>query len=101
MTASIFDLPEITKLPDWAEPALLEDFSTGSLVILALLALLAFRFIRKVVGKIIVISLLAIIAIGIWEQRNQLQGCINPCQCSLFGQAVHIPIEHNPRCHQT
>lgn len=98
MAASVFDLPEVTALPGWLHPELAEDLSLVALIGVAFVAALAFRFVRRLVVRGLVVSLLLILAIGLWSQRHELSDCIDHCSCSLFGQVVQIPADKNPRC---
>ena len=78
MAASVFELPELTVLPDWLHPELLEDLSLVALVSIALVALLAFRLIRRLALRGVVVGLLVVLAVGLWEQRAQLSDCVDP-----------------------
>ena len=98
MARSVFELPELAVLPNWLHPELLEDLSLVVLVGLTLVALLAFRLIRRLVLRGVVVGLLLVLAIGLWEQRTQLSDCVDQCTCTLFGQTVQVPIDRNPRC---
>ena len=66
MAGSMFELPELTILPNWLHPELLEDLSLVALVSIALLALLAFRLIRRLVLRGVVVGLLVVLAVGLW-----------------------------------
>ena len=101
MAGSVFELPELTVLPDWLHPKLLEDLSLVVLIGIALVALLAFRLIRRLVLRGVVVSLLVVLAVGLWEQRTQLSDCVDHCSCTLFGQTVQIPADRNPRCQES
>ena len=98
MAASVFDLPEVAALPAWLHPELAEELSLVALVGVAFVAALVFRFVRKLVFRALLVSLLLIFAIGLWNQRHELSDCIDHCSCSLFGQVVQIPADKNPRC---
>lgn len=98
MIGSIFDLPEIAVLPSWLHPELVEDLSLLALLGVACIALLAFRFVRKLILRGFVLAVLLIIAVGLWDQRHELSDCVDHCSCSLFGQGVQIPADRNPRC---
>ena len=91
MARSVFELPELAVLPNWLHPELLEDLSLVALVSVALVALLAFRLIRRLVLRGVVVGLLLVLAIGLWEQRAQLSDCVAQCTCPLFGQTVPVP----------
>ena len=101
MASSVFELPELTVLPNWLHPELLEDLSLVALASIALVALLAFRLIRRLVLRGVVVGLLVVLAVGLWEQRAQLSDCVDQCTCTLFGQTVQIPADRNPRCQES
>ena len=101
MAGSVFELPELAVLPSWLHPELLEDLSVVALVSLTLGALLAFRLIRRLVLRGVVVGLLLVLAIGLWEQRTQLSDCVDQCTCTLFGQTVQVPADRNPRCQES
>ena len=98
MARTVFELPELAVLPNWLHPELLEDLSLVALVSITLVALLAFRLIRRLILRGVVVGLLLVLAIGLWEQRAQLSDCVDQCTCTLFGQTVQVPIDKNPRC---
>lgn len=101
MAGSVFELPELTVLPDWLHPELLEDLSLVALASIALVALLAFRLIRRLVLRGVVVGILVVLAVGLWEQRTQLSDCVDHCTCTLFGQTVQIPADRNPSCQES
>ena len=101
MAGSMFELPELTVLPDWLHPELLEDLSLVALVSIALVALLAFRLIRRLALRGVVVGLLVVLAVGLWDQRTQLSDCGDHSTCTLFGQTVQIPADRNPRSQES
>ena len=101
MARSVFELPELAVLPNWLHPELLEDLSLVALVSITLVALLAFRLIRRLVLRGVVVGLLLVLTIGLWDQRAQLSDCVDQCTCTLFGQTVQVPADRNPRCQES
>ena len=91
-------LPGLFDLPPWADPAMLRDMSAVAIVVVAIGALLALGFIRRIIVRTVVLGLLVVLALGLWDQRVQLGECVEECSCTLFGQAVQIPVDRNPRC---
>ena len=61
MARSVFELPELAVLPNWLHPELLEDLSLVALVSITLVALLAFRLIRRLVLRGVVVGLLLVV----------------------------------------
>jgi hypothetical protein len=94
----LYDLPQLTTLPSWADPELLANASMLGLVILALAAYLILRFLRRIVVKVALIALVVLVGFGLWDQRLELRSCADDCSCTLFGQSVQIPLDKNPRC---
>ena len=101
MGRSVFELPELAVLPNWLHPELLEDLSLVALVSIGLVALLAFRLIRRLVLRGVVVGLLLVLTIGLWDQRAQHSDCVDQCTCTLFGQTVQVPADTNPRCQES
>ena len=98
MSDSLYDLPQLTTLPGWADPELLANASLLGLVILALAAYLLLRCLRRLVVKVALIALVVLLGFGLWDQRLELRSCVDDCSCTLFGQSVQIPLDKNPRC---
>ena len=91
-------LPELVHLPTWAEPERLRSLVTIGAAIAVILLLLAARLLRRLVVRAVVMVALAALTIGLWDQRSELKSCVATCDCSVFGQAVAIPLDLNPRC---
>jgi len=78
-------------LPAWFNPDNLQTILSGSVLVLAVVAVLAARFIRKVIVKVVMLIVLAAVAGAVWLQRDQLSECAATCECQLFGFDVAIP----------
>lgn len=78
-------------MPDWLDPALLRQMSVGVLIALGIAALLVFRFVTKMVTRVIMLVAIAALATGVGFQWESLQDCADDCSCELFGQDVHVP----------
>ena len=91
-------LPEIVSLPRWAEPDRLRSATAIGVLLAMILAVLAIRLLSRVVVRSVVVIGLAVLAIGLWDQRTELGTCAATCACSLFGQVVKVPFDLNPRC---
>lgn len=84
-------------LPDWVTP---ENARTIALVVgIAAIVLIVFvlRFVQKLMMKIIVTVLLALIGLGAWYERADLEDCARTCSCRIFGQDINIS-DSNPNC---
>jgi len=94
-------LPEITStdyLPEWFSVETSKNLTIVALVLLGILLLLVLRFISKILIKFSVIVIILALAFGIWSERSDLSGCINTCDCEIFGQRIQIPLNKNPFC---
>ncbi len=91
-------LPELIDLPSWADPDRLRSLAVVGIVVAVVLLVLAARLLRRLVVRVVVVVALAALAIGLWDQRAELGDCVATCDCSLFGQAVEVPFDLNPRC---
>lgn len=78
-------------MPEWLDAELLRQMSVGVLIALGVAALLVFRFVTKMVTRLIFLSVIAVLATGVWLQWENLQDCADDCSCELFGQEVHVP----------
>jgi len=89
------------SLPEWLSPEISENLSIVALVILGILLLLVLRFISKVILKFAFIVIIAALALGVWSEKSELSGCINTCDCEIFGQKLQIPPNKNPFCEES
>ena len=97
-------IPEITSsnsLPDWLSPEISEHLSVVALVVLGLLLLVVLRFISKIILKFAFMIIILALALGVWSERSDLSGCINTCDCEIFGQKLQIPPNKNPFCDES
>ena len=88
-------------LPDWLSPEISEHLSIVALVVLGILLLLVLRFISKIILKFAFMLIILALAIGVWSERSDLSGCINTCDCEIFGQKLQIPPGKNPFCDES
>jgi hypothetical protein len=87
-------------LPDWVNP---DNARTITLVIgigALVLIVLVLRFVQKVVTKVAMTALLALIGFGAWYYRADLADCAKTCECRILGQDIKIPKDKNPECRQ-
>ena len=89
------------SLPEWLSPEISENLSIVALVILGILLLLVLRFISKVILKFAFMVIIAALALGVWSEKSELSGCINTCDCEIFGQKLQIPPNKNPFCEES
>jgi len=97
-------IPEIVSansLPEWLSPEISKNLSIVALVVLGILLLLVLRFISKVLLKLTFMVIILALALGVWHERSDLSGCINTCDCEIFGQKLQIPPNKNPFCYES
>jgi hypothetical protein len=56
------------------------------------------RFIQKLMLKMTMLGLIALVGFGAWYYRADLGDCAKTCECRILGQDVKIPVEKNPAC---
>ena len=89
------------SLPEWLSPEISKNLSIVALVLLGILLLLVLRFISKVILKFAFMAIIVALALGVWSEKSQLSGCINTCDCEIFGQKLQIPPSKNPFCEES
>ncbi|MGY9075011.1 MAG: hypothetical protein ACKVHU_18905 [Acidimicrobiales bacterium] len=77
--------------PEWLDAERLQIAGLGTLVVLAIVALLVMRFVRRLVMKGFWLLLLVAAGFAVWTQRADLADCQTTCSCSLFGREVAVP----------
>ncbi len=85
-------------IPDWLDAESLRTVIVVAIVVLGVAAATVLRFVRRVLVRIALVTLLVALALGLWMQRSDLQDCIDTCICQIFGQDVTIPSDRNPNC---
>lgn len=85
-------------IPDWLDAEALRWVIVGAIGVLAAVTAMAVRLVRKALLRLAVIAAFAGLSIGLWQQRADLQDCVETCSCQLFGQEVRIPADRNPNC---
>ena len=98
MSEIIPEAVSVNSLPEWLSPEISKNLSIVALVILGILLLLVLRFISKVILKFAFIVIIVALALGVWSEKSELSGCINTCDCEIFGQRIQIPLNKNPFC---
>jgi uncharacterized membrane protein len=93
-----FEVPELLRLPAWADPQVVRYASTVAIVVSLIALFLAIRIIRRLLLRAVVVVVLAALSIGLWEQRANLADCAVDCSCAVFGQPLVVPAEMNPNC---
>ena len=93
-----FEVPELLRLPAWADPQVVRSASTVAIVVSLIALVLAIRIIRRLLLRVVVVVVLAALSIGLWEQRANLADCAVDCSCAVFGQPLVVPTELNPSC---
>ncbi len=83
-------------LPEWLDPDLLRWIILGAIALVLYAMFLVARFIQKAVMKFVLFVVLAGLGLSLWVQREDLAGCIETCECSLYGTDVEIPTDKRP-----
>ena len=83
---------------DWADPESLQQIILGAMVVLAILAVLVMRVVRRLLLRVALVVLIGALAASLWLQRADLRDCVDTCSCRLFGQEVAVPADANPNC---
>ena len=83
---------------DWADAESLQQIILGAMVVLAILAVLVMRVVRRLLLRLALVVLIGALAASLWLQRAHLQDCVDTCSCQLFGQDVTVPADANPNC---
>lgn len=78
-------------MPEWLDVEMLRQMSVGVLIALGIVALLVFRFVTKMVTRLILLGVIVALATGVGLKWENLQDCADDCSCELFGQDVHVP----------
>ena len=86
-------------LPDWLDADRLQWIILGALGINLYAMYLVAKLVRKAITKFLLFVLLAGLGLSLWIQREDLQDCVDTCECTLYGQDVEIPEDRRPaRC---
>lgn len=83
-------------LPDWLDPEMLQWVILVVLAVVLYLMYVVFRFVQRLMLKVVLFVILAAFGLSLWIQRDDLQDCARTCECSLYGQTVVIPYEQLP-----
>jgi len=78
-------------LPDWLDPATLQDVVFGGLIGIGVIAVLVMRFIRKVLLRVVLVGLLAGMGAVMYVEREALSDCAADCSCDFLGFDVDVP----------
>ncbi len=78
-------------LPDWIDPEMLQWIILAAIALLFYSMFLVARFIQKAIMKFVLFVILAGIGLSLWIQREELENCVDTCECSLYGAEVQIP----------
>ena len=83
-------------LPDWVDPEMLRWIILVVIAVLLYAMYVVTRFVRHLVVKVILFSLLAGLGLSLWIQREDLQNCAQVCECRLYGQEIVVPLDRCP-----
>jgi hypothetical protein len=83
-------------LPDWFTP---DNIRTIALVVgigCVVLILLVMRFVQKLMMKLSLTVLLALVGFGAWYYRADLGDCAKTCECQVLHVDIKIPKDQLP-----
>ena len=87
-------------LPEWVDPESLQWAILASIGLVVYVMFLVVRFVQKAVTKFLLFVILAGVGLSLWIQREDLENCVETCECSLYGATVGIPADARPTdCH--
>lgn len=76
---------------DWFDSEQLRTAASASLALLALGALVVWRLVNRLVLRVALLALLALVAAGVWASRVELGQCADHCRCRLLGAEIEVP----------
>ena len=85
-------------IPEWLDAESLRWAIVGAIAVLVVVAAMVLRLVRKFFMRLVVVAAFGALSLGLWQQRADLQDCVETCSCRLFGQEVQIPADKNPGC---
>ena len=85
-------------LGDWVDAESLQPIITGVIVALGILAMVLMWIVRRLLLRLLLLTIIGALAASLWLQRADLQDCVETCSCRLFGQEVAVPADANPAC---
>lgn len=88
----------LAALPSWADVDNLRTILLVGLVVVVVLMAMVVRFVQKVMLKLTLLGVLAIVVAFGWWQRADLSDCVKTCSCRVLWQDVKIPADKNPAC---
>ena len=83
---------------DWVDAGSLQPIIVVTTVVLVVGAALVWRGVRRLLLRLVLVTLIGALAASLWLQRAHLQDCVDTCSCRLFGQEVDVPADANPNC---
>lgn len=79
------------ELPTFLSSDNLRWILLGVIAVLVLVAVLVANFVRRMVTRVAMLGLLAVVAVLVWIEWANLGDCRETCSCRLFGQDVQVP----------
>ena len=83
-------------LPEWLDPESLQWVILGSIGFVVYVMFLVARFVQKAITKFLLFVVLAGVGLSLWIQREDLQDCVDTCECTVYGASVDIPVDVLP-----
>jgi len=83
-------------LPEWLDPESLQWVILGSIGFVVYVMFLVARFVQKAITKFLLFVILAGVGLSLWIQREDLQDCVDTCECAVYGASVDVPADVLP-----
>jgi low temperature requirement protein LtrA len=83
-------------LPHWVNPDNARNIALGVGIGTLVLIVLVLRFIQKMVLKVAITVVLALVTFVAWNERADLGDCAKTCECRVLGFDVEVP--SSPTC---
>ncbi len=78
-------------LPEWLDPETLRWGILGGIGLVLYVMFLVVRFVQRAITKFLLFVILAGVGLSLWIQREDLENCVETCECSLYGAEVELP----------
>ena len=80
----------LAELPEWADADFLKGFSAAMVLVAAALLIVTLIWAKSFGVRVVVLVLVAGGVFGLFRYRESIVDCEKTCDCSLFGEAVHV-----------
>ena len=78
-------------MAEWLDAQQLSIASILTMIAVTAVALWVLRFVRRIMGRVIVVGIALILVGSLYVQRADLLECQQTCSCSLYGRVLDVP----------